>query len=148
MVPRKTYRKGYFLVNYLDFWGLVPGIVSWVLGLVFWVLGFVFWVLGFVFWVLGLMNLSKVLPLVRLPSLGACKSFCQVCRDCFSFCPVPALNAPTQKTAQKCKFCIFFCIFWARDHVQGLLQILRFNFPSKMPDLDAYLSRYCHFRCF
>ena len=52
------------------------------------------------------------------------------------------------KTFQKGKFCIFFDIFWARDHVQGLLQALRFDFPSKMPDLDAYVSSYGHFRCF
>ena len=35
-----------------------------------------------------------------------------------------------------------------QDHVQGLLQALRFNFPSKMPDLDAYVSRYVIFRRF
>ena len=35
-----------------------------------------------------------------------------------------------------------------QDHVQGLLQALRFNFPSKMTDLDAYVSSYVTFRCF
>ena len=29
-----------------------------------------------------------------------------------------------------------------------LLQALASNFPSKMHDLDAYVSRYCHFGCF
>ena len=31
---------------------------------------------------------------------------------------------------------------------RGLLQALRFDFPSKMRDLDAYLSSYGHFRRF
>ena len=35
-----------------------------------------------------------------------------------------------------------------QDHVQGLLQALKFNFPSKMPDLDAYVSSYATFRRF
>ena len=40
-------------------------------------------------------------------------------------------------------------VFWAQDHVQGLLQALRLDFPSKMYDLDAYVSSYvtfCRFR--
>ena len=57
-------------------------------------------------------------------------------------------QATAQKTAQKGKFCIFFGIFWARDHVQRLLQALASNFPSKMPDLDAYVSRYDTFQLF
>ena len=35
-----------------------------------------------------------------------------------------------------------------RDWFQGLLQALRFDFPSKMCDLDAYLTSYGTFRCF
>ena len=45
--------KAYFLIFFQIFWGLVPGLVSWVLGIVCWVSGIVFWVLGFVFWVSG-----------------------------------------------------------------------------------------------
>ena len=33
-------------------------------------------------------------------------------------------------------------------YVQGLLQALKFNFPSKMCDLDAYVSSYSFFRRF
>ena len=36
--------------------------------------------------------------------------------------------------------------FRVRDPVQGLLQALASNFPSKMRDLDAYVSSYGHFR--
>ena len=52
------------------------------------------------------------------------------------------------KTNPKSKFCIFFDIFWAQDHVQGLLQAFRFNFPSKMGHLDAYVSSNDTFRRF
>ena len=45
-------------------------------------------------------------------------------------------------------FSYFFDVFGPRDHVQGLLQALKFNFPSKMLDLDAYVSSYCLFRRF
>ena len=50
----------------------------------------------------------------------------------------------TQKTIPPQK-CSFFVIFGARDWSQRLLQALRFDFPSKMRDLDAYLSSYGHF---
>ena len=52
------------------------------------------------------------------------------------------------KTIQKGKFCIFFHILWARDQSQRLLQALASNFPSKMRDLDAYVSSYDTFRRF
>ena len=42
-------------------------------------------------------------------------------------------------------------MFWARVRSQRLLQALRFDFPSKMNDLDAYLPSYvtfCRFRRF
>ena len=42
-------------------------------------------------------------------------------------------------------FYIFSAVFGTRDHVQSLLQALASNFPSKMPDLDAYVSRHDHF---
>ena len=35
-----------------------------------------------------------------------------------------------------------------RDHVLSLLQALRFDFPSKILDLDAYLLSYGRFRRF
>ena len=70
LVPyRKTYRKGNFLVNFLDFlgsgawicqsgaWNCLLGAWNCLLGawICLWVLGFVFWVLGFVF---GCLDLS------------------------------------------------------------------------------------------
>ena len=42
----------------------------------------------------------------------------------------------------------FFGVLGIWDHVQGLLQALKFNFPSKMTDLDAYVSSYATFRRF
>ena len=45
-------------------------------------------------------------------------------------------------------FHIFFDVLGTRDHVQGLLQALEFNFPSKMTDSDAYVSSYVTFRRF
>ena len=42
----------------------------------------------------------------------------------------------------------FFGIFGARDQCQRLLQASASNCPSKMGDLDAYVSSYGHFRRF
>ena len=42
--------------------------------------------------------------------------------------------------------CLYFC--WARSRSQRLFQALASNFPSKMPDLDAYLPSYGQFRRF
>ena len=42
----------------------------------------------------------------------------------------------------------FFGVSGLWDHVQGLLQALASNFPSKMLDLDAYVSSYATFHRF
>ena len=43
-------------------------------------------------------------------------------------------------------FSYFFDVSGARDWSQRLLQALKFNFPSKNLDLDAYVSSYGPFR--
>ena len=59
------------------------------------------------------------------------------------------LNRVTSpKGAKTIIFLYFLMVLRVRDHVQGLLQALKFNFPSKMPDLDAYVLSYATFRCF
>ena len=45
-------------------------------------------------------------------------------------------------------FFIFFDVSGPRDWFQGLLQAFKFNFPSKMCDLDVYVSSYVTFRRF
>ena len=52
------------------------------------------------------------------------------------------------KGAKTRTFAYFFMVLRVQDHVQGLLQALKFNFLSKMPDLDAYVSSYVTFRRF
>ena len=47
------YRKGSTKHFLYIFWGLVPGLVGWMLGFVSWMLGIVCRVLGLVFWVSG-----------------------------------------------------------------------------------------------
>ena len=49
---------------------------------------------------------------------------------------------------QKKLFLYFFKGLGVRDWSQGLLQALKFIFPSKMRDLDAYLPSYVTFRPF
>ena len=45
----------------------------------------------------------------------------------------------------KPNFVCFFHVFGSRDPFQSLLQALTSNFPSKMIDLDAYVSSYLIF---
>ena len=59
------------------------------------------------------------------------------CRHCLLF-----------RHYQKTIFSYFFEVLGVRDQSQSLLQALRLNFPSKMRDLDAYVSSYCIFRRF
>ena len=59
-----------------------------------------------------------------------------------------ATRVTSPKGAKTRIFYDFFMVFRVQDHVQGLLQALKFNFPSKMPDLDAYVSSYTTFRRF
>ena len=75
-----------------------------------------------------------------------------VCRGAAEVCPLTKLRAGHAvhgtliQKGPKGKFRLFFVIFWARDRSQRLLQALSFNFPSKMPDLDAYclFAELCH----
>ena len=58
------------------------------------------------------------------------------------------LTSPDPAKQPKHIFLHFCYILRDRDRVQGLLQALKFNFPSKMPDLDAYVQSYITFRRF
>ena len=49
---------------------------------------------------------------------------------------------------QKTNFSHFFEVLGVRDQSQSQLQVLRLNFPSKVSDLDAYVSSYSTFRRF
>ena len=55
-----------------------------------------------------------------------------------------------QKTSENTQQHVFdfFVVVGPRDLFQSLLQASRFNFPSKMCDLDAYVSSYATFRRF
>ena len=56
-------------------------------------------------------------------------------------------NGP--KNGQKNANFVYFLLFpWARDWSQRLLLALRFDFPSKMCDSDAYLPSYITFHRF
>ena len=57
-------------------------------------------------------------------------------------------RAGRPQRGQNPHFSYFFTVLRVQDHVQGLLQALRFNFPSKNADLDAYVSSYATFRRF
>ena len=59
-----------------------------------------------------------------------------------------SMRVTSPKGAKKRFFNILFDVFGPRDWFQSLLQALRFNFPSKMLDLDAYVSSYVTFRRF
>ena len=60
----------------------------------------------------------------------------------------PYTRVTSPKGLKPSFFSYFFKGLRVRDWFQSLLQALTSNFPSKMPDLDAYVSSYCTFRRF
>ena len=60
----------------------------------------------------------------------------------------PETRVTSPKGPKTNLFECFFKVLRVRDQSQSLLQALKLNFPSKMCDLDAYLSSYVTFRRF
>ena len=61
---------------------------------------------------------------------------------------ISKIRVTSPKGVKPSFFVFFFDVFEARDPFQRLLQALGSNFPSKMLDLDAYVSSYVTFRRF